>query len=293
MSSLEAAEICVATVAYRSGEEIVDFLKSLKTATKRSVRVVVVDNSEQPDPIVIQACASFQARYLSRPDNPGFGVSSNLGLQGGTEPWVVLANPDLRFTEGCLDALISAALAHPEAAIFGPALRDESGKRYPTGRSFPSFSLGIGHALLGRVWPKNPWTRRYWGSAWQGRKTVKVDWVSGACLLVRRADWEALGGFDEGYFMYFEDTDLAWQAARRLHRGAALVGGVEVIHEQGATTGEKTLGAARGKINPKTARAHHESALRFLRKLYPKARYRPLLALVALGLKLRLRLLTR
>ncbi|NMW43410.1 glycosyltransferase family 2 protein [Mobiluncus curtisii] len=286
--------IRVVTVAYHCGEGIRGLLQSLATASSRSIHAVVVDNSEAPDPAVVAACQEFGAEYRSLPNNPGFGAGSNFGSDfGGTEPWLVFANPDLRLTPGAVDALIAAAAAHPEAALIGPALVDETGTRYPTGRSFPYISIGIGHALLGRVWPGNPWTRRYWGSSWRGTDSAAVDWLSGACILLRRADWEQLGGFDPAYFMYFEDMDLAWRARRFLGRGALFVGNAVAIHEQGATTGDKTLGAG-AKRNLRALRAHHDSARIFLNRLYAgRPSVLPLLRLISWGLRLRYWVLAR
>lgn len=286
--------IRVVTVAYHCGEGIRGLLQSLSEASSRSIHAVVVDNSENCDTAVITACQEFGAEYRSLPGNPGFGAGNNFGSDfGGSEPWLVLANPDLHLTPGALDTLIAAAEAHPEAALIGPALVDETGTRYPTGRSFPYISIGIGHALLGRMWPGNPWTRRYWGSSWRGTGSVEVDWVSGACILIRRADWEQLGGFDPAYFMYFEDMDLAWRARRFLGRGALFVGSAVAVHEQGATTGNKTLGAGQ-KRNLRVLRAHHDSARIFLDRLYADRPYfSPLLKLISCGLRLRYRVLAR
>lgn len=319
-------EIRVVCVAYHSATQVRGLLESLPEATHRRVQAVVVDNSETPDADLQQICKTAGAAYVSRPDNPGFGAASNLGVAlrvngAASEPWVVLANPDLRFLPGSLDALLAAAIAHPQAAVVGPALVDQSGTRYPTGRSFPYFSVGIGHALLGRIWPGNPWTQAYWGRAWRGRENRTVDWVSGACQVWRRADWQALHGFDPSFFMYFEDTDLCLKARRRLGKTALLAAGVAVIHDQGASTGNVTAGTGtscirrnasdaqtppdrpnasntpnppvRNPPNPRVLRAHHESALIFLRHLYPQACWRPLLALIGLGLKLRLAILLR
>lgn len=316
----EIPQLRLVTVAYHSSRQIKSLLESLQTATRHRVQAVVVDNSEEADADLPQICAEYGAAYFPRPDNPGFGAASNYGagvpIAGqAAEPWVVFANPDLRFLSGSLDSLLAEAQAHPEAAVIGPALVDETGKRYPTGRSFPYFSVGIGHAVLGRVWPGNPWTQAYWGTAWRGHETCQVDWVSGACQMLRRTDWQILCGYDRHFFMYFEDTDLCLKAARKLGKTTLLAAGVEAVHTQGASTGNVTVGAgascarhnpndpqtppgspdqqARNKPNLRALRAHHESALIFLRHLYPQAYWRPLLALIGWGLRLRLAILLR
>lgn len=282
-------EIRLVTVAYESGTRLRGLLDSLENATSRPLRVVVVDNSPAPDAAVAALCRSHDAEYRSRPDNPGFGVSSNFGSDLGdtaaAEQWVLLANPDIEFPRGSIDALIAAAKTCPDAVLYGPALIDKTGRRYPTGRSFPYFSIGIGHAVFSKLWAGNPWTKRYWGTAWQQHELARVDWISGACILVRRRDWIRLGGFDERYFMYFEDTDLGLRAGRLRSGGVKLVGNVEVIHDQGTTTTD-----AEGNQDLRALRAHHESALLFLKRLYG---HHPLLPFIALGLRVRRWLLSR
>lgn len=282
-------EIRLVTVAYKSGTRLRGLLDSLKNATSRPLHVVVVDNSPVPDAAVAALCSSHGAEYRSRPDNPGFGVSNNFGSDlddtAATEQWVLLANPDIEFPSGSIDALIAAAKTYPDAVLYGPALIDKSGKRYPTGRAFPYFSIGIGHAIFGKLWTRNPWTKRYWGTAWQKREIAEVDWISGACILVRRSDWIRLGGFDERYFMYFEDTDLGLRAGRLRGGGVKLIGNVEVIHNQGGSTTD-----VGGKQDLRALRAHHESALLFLNRLYGR---HPLLPFIAAGLRVRRWLLSR
>lgn len=300
----------IVTVAFNPGAELAAMFASLHAAAYGlELHVVCVDNSPQPQPATARLCRDNGVTYISRPDNPGFGAATNLGMQAelaipepdlGTNPaavldreqkapteeWVMAVNPDIEFPPGAIAALVAGARRNPGGAIYGPALVGSDGQRYPTGRAFARFSNGIGHALLGRIWPGNPWTQAYWGRAWRGRATAAVDWLSGACLLLRRADWEALGGFDPRYFMYFEDADLGWRARRQLGRPAVLLAGVEVVHHQGGSTGGSGgLGRA--------ARAHHESALLFLQRIYPGVGWRPVLWLMRVGLAARLAIMTK
>jgi N-acetylglucosaminyl-diphospho-decaprenol L-rhamnosyltransferase len=109
----------------------------------------------------------------------------------------------------------------------------------------------VGHATLGRVWPRNPFTRRYREEG--ARTDGSADWVSGSCFLVRRALFESLGGFDERYFMFAEDMDLCWRA----HAAGADVG-----HAPDATV-THVEGVSRRTAPTRMQVAHHRSALRF------------------------------
>ncbi|MGH9124280.1 MAG: glycosyltransferase family 2 protein, partial [Acidimicrobiales bacterium] len=124
---------------------------------------------------------------------------------------------------------------------------------YPSARSFPSLADAAGHGVLGMVWPANPFSRRYRLLDWDHLERRAVDWVSGACFLIRRQAWDALGGFDPRYFMYLEDVDLCWRAAGQGWRVLYEPAG-QVTHAQGVSA----------DIRPyRMILAHHRSLLRF------------------------------
>jgi N-acetylglucosaminyl-diphospho-decaprenol L-rhamnosyltransferase len=149
---------------------------------------------------------------------------------------------------------MAAALeADGRRAIVGPRIENPDGSLYPSARTFPSLGDALGHAALGLVAPRNRFTRRYRMLDWDHAAPAEVDWVSGACLLVRRSAFDELGGFDEAYFMYLEDVDLCWRAWRRGWRVAYEPGG-RVVHAQGVSTDQHPY---------RMILAHHRSMLRF------------------------------
>src|SRR5665811_1651865 len=128
-------------------------------------------------------------------------------------------------------------------------------------RDSPSLAQGIGHALLARVWPQNPWTRAYHrgsdGGVTEGAER-RPDWLSGACLLLRREAFEAVGGFDEGYFMFFEDLDLSERLGKRGWTNVYLPS-AKVTHVGGTSWRERPA---------PMIREHHASAVRYLTRRY-------------------------
>ena len=99
----------------------------------------------------------------------------------------------------------------PRLAVVGPRIDNPDGSLYPSARRFPKMADAAGHAFLGMVWRGNPFTRRYRMLDWDHAQAGPVDWVGGACMLVRRTAFEQVGGFDPAYFMYVEDVDLCWR----------------------------------------------------------------------------------
>jgi N-acetylglucosaminyl-diphospho-decaprenol L-rhamnosyltransferase len=147
----------------------------------------------------------------------------------------------------------------------GPAIRTPEGELYPSARDLPQLTTGAGHALVGWVWPGNPWTARYRREREAPRERT-AGWLSGACFLVDLEAFHSVGGFDPGYFMYFEDVDLGERLGRAGYLHVYAPGAV-VVHEGGHSTRREPH---------RMQRVHHTSALRYLSGQYPRRRQAPL-----------------
>lgn len=248
----------VVCVVYHPGPELDDFAASLATAGS-GVELVLVDNGT--DQSRSRAVADEHgARLLVPGANLGYGAAANLGAAGSPAPWLLVCNSDLVWQPGSLDALVAAGEARPRTGSLGPALLNPDGTIYPSARELPSLTQGAGHAVLGRVWPGNPWTRAY-----QARQQTTGDervagWLSGACLLLRRQAFEQVGGFDEGYFMFFEDVDLGERLARAGWTNL-YVPSAHVTHIGGTSWRDRPA---------PMIRAHHASAYRYLARRYAR-----------------------
>jgi N-acetylglucosaminyl-diphospho-decaprenol L-rhamnosyltransferase len=264
----------VVVVTYNSGEVLPGFLSSLQLATRSPYEVVVVDNDGTDDPV--EADALDGVTVVTTGANLGYGRGANAGAEGFTGEWLVVANPDVVWDPGSLDALLAAGERWPAAGCLGPAIRTVDGKLYPSARAFPSLGRGVGHALFGWIWPGNPWTRSY--RAERGRPVEgTTGWLSGSLMLVRRAAWDEVGGFDPRYFMYCEDMDLC----RRL----AEAGWLNVYAPTATIT--HMGGHATNVVGSKMLREHHRALYRYLSDHHQGWRWAPLRALLALGLTVR------
>jgi N-acetylglucosaminyl-diphospho-decaprenol L-rhamnosyltransferase len=268
-------------VTYRSSDVLAGFLDSLTQSSLVPDDIVVVDNS--PTKVSLPKKGSLQAvSVIHRPDNPGYGTAANVGVAALSDScdWVVVCNPDILVDKDTLQLLLDEAESHDSAGSLGPAIRNDDGSLYPSARALPSLGIGIGHGLLGVVWPGNPWTRAYRGD-YESSSTRETGWLSGSFLLLRREAWEAVGGFDEKYFMFFEDVDLGWRLQQHGYRNL-YVPSATAIHEGGhSTKSNYTL----------MLTAHHESAVRFIAKRYPGPLFAPVRAIIGLGLTLREKIL--
>jgi N-acetylglucosaminyl-diphospho-decaprenol L-rhamnosyltransferase len=272
-SDPETGPLRVVAVTYSPGESLESFLTSLRRATTRPVEVVLADNGSTDGAPERAAREHDHVRLLPTGGNVGYGAAANAGLADRRTGWALVANPDIRFEPGAVDELLAVATRWPRAATVGPAIRTPGGELYPSARDLPSLSTGIGHALLGWAWPANPWTARYRRELEAPRERT-AGWLSGSCFLIDLEAFHSVGGFDPGYFMYFEDVDLAARLGNRgwLHVYAP---SAVVEHEGGHAT----------RRDPhRMQRVHHTSALRYLTRRYPGPARAPLRAALRLGL---------
>lgn len=246
--------MAVVVVDHDAGPVLADCLRSL--AGEPVDEVVVVDNGGSRgtgDLADVPTGLDGRLHVVRTGTNLGYGAGANRGVAATTAELVVVANPDIEVHPGALRSLATELAADPTVGVVGPRIDEPDGRRYPSARRFPSPVDAAGHALLGRVAPGNRFSRRYRMDDLREAGAATVDWVSGACFATRRRAWEELGGFDEGYFMYAEDMDLCWRAARAgwivRYRPDAVV-----THLQGVSTRRHPYAMLL---------AHHRSALRF------------------------------
>lgn len=251
--------LAIIVVTYNSATEIGACLDSLVGHTAPFPTTITVVDNASPDgtaQLVRDRWPSVQV--IESPTNVGFSRANNLGIRATSGDYVLLMNPDTVAPPGAVQTLVRGLAAHPAAAIAGARLLSD--------RGFPELSWGD---------PIGPWNelkRKVFSILYYrkvrrivrkvdrlSRQAREVAWVSGACMVIRRADLEAVGLLDERYFMYTEDVDLCVAMAKR-GRTVLYVAGAEVLHHRG-------MSAAR---NPETERRYRQSQLAYYDKHLPR-----------------------
>ena len=202
-------------VGFHTYDEIERCLASIE-AHEPDVDVIVVDHDA--DPVRGRELSEAHPRIIYEPrcENRGFAAGINRAARRTTSPLLVVLNPDVELRAPIVPTLAACLASHPNAAIVGGLVREADGRVQASARRFPDLSTAFGGrtSWLTRVLPRNPLTRRNLSPTNLEAGCAEVDWVTGAFMMVRRDVFESLGGFDERFFMYWEDSDLCLRALK-------------------------------------------------------------------------------
>lgn len=274
MGEQSRTSACAVIVNYNAGDHLVECTRSLRAEGVEEI--VVADNASRDGSIEALRSSDPEVRVVSMGGNHGFGTAANRGVQATAAPVVLVMNPDVVAHSGSVAALVGALDADQSAGAVGPRLDNTDGTRYPSARRFPDLGVAIGHAFLERINSANPYTRAYRMADLDPDRASEVDWISGACMALRRSAFDAVGGFDPRYFMYVEDVDLCW----RLWQA-----GWRVRYEPAARL-THTVAVSTNQAPYRMILAHHASLWQFVSKT-TTGRQRLLLPAVAGGLAVR------
>ncbi len=215
--------LSVVIVAHQSRAHLAACLRSLDEQTEAPpLEVIVVDNGSRDGGAEAARQEFPQITLLTTPRNVGFAAGANLGIRQGKGAYVLLLNPDTVVAPGALTRMVTFLQATPDAGAVGPRLLDPDGSLQLSCRAFPGRWMVLAHryALLTRLCPENPLTRRYLLTDWDHAEVRSVDWVSGACLMTTRDVLARVGLLDEGFFLFNEDVDFCkrvWAAGFKVY----------------------------------------------------------------------------
>ena len=228
---------------------------------RSGTRLIVVDNGSTDGTAAAIAGLRPEATVLRNETDAGFGAACNEGARAGRSRYILFLNSDAFPRPGALAHLVSFLDAHPDHVAAGGLLVDDGTDRPQAGfnvRGFPTVTTQIALLLgLERLWPGNPLSRAQTLPDFDYGTTRDIDaQPAGACLACRRADFEAVGGFDEAFHYWFEDVDLVLRL--RMRGPVAFVHDAVFDHVGGASFGRWS--------RPQVVRARYESLLRYFAK---------------------------
>ncbi len=180
-----------------------------------STQIVVVDNASADGSLEMLRDEFPQVTVIANSDNRGFAAANNQAFAAAVGRYVLMLNPDTIMPPGGLRTLVAFADSHPESGAVGPKLLNRDGSLQPSCRRFPTIAAAIfRNTILGRLFPNAHAAQVYLMADFDHVHSAQVEWVSGACMLLRREALQQISGLDEGFFWGSEDVDLCW----RLHK---------------------------------------------------------------------------
>ncbi len=212
MNSREQPDLSIVIVNYKSDAYVFDCIRSLQ-AVRQGFRseCIILDNSVE-DTGTRSWDDLGDVRVITPERNLGYAGACNRGFNESTGRYILFLNADTAYHSGSLEGLIRWLDENPSVGLAGPRVLNLDGTRQFSCRSFPDWSTALchRHSFLTQWFPNNRWTAKYLRTDLDGKPT-KVDWASGCCLIARRDALGEIGGFDEDYFLFFEDVDLAYR----------------------------------------------------------------------------------
>ena len=221
----------VVIVNYNVTDHVIACIASLQHHPAIST-ITVVDNASRDNPVRLLLGAP-KARLVRNTENQGFAAACNRGAEFGSAPYIFFVNPDVRIPDDAVDSLVDA-FNDPDVGIVGLRLLDEQGRPQPSIYRRPRPAHFFAHAIGWNRLTGVPAPGAY--SRARHEKNSRVDVVCGAVMAVRRSVFERLRGFDEQFFMYFEEVDFCLRAADT-GTGVQYVAHATAVHTGGAATG--------------------------------------------------------
>ncbi len=230
----ENPEVSVVVVSYNTRDMTLQCLRALWERSRGvSMEVCVVDNASRDGSVEAIRHEFAQVSIIENLHNSGFGAANNAAMQQARGDFFLLLNSDAFVHEGAVQTLIEYAKSHAEIGVVGPRLLNADGTLQRSCYRFP----GPARAWLENLWVSSvvpPTSRLGDYRSWAHDGELCVDWVIGACMLVRREVFEQVGGFDERFWMYAEETDWQENIARHGWK-IAFVPNAVVTHLGGAS----------------------------------------------------------
>lgn len=251
-------DLSITICSWNTIDDLRACLKSLDEAKDEGgFEVIVIENNSEDGSGEMVEQEFPQFRLFKEPRNLGFTGGHNKALENINGRHAALLNSDTVVHPGAIKALLAALESEPDLGVVGPKLLNPDGSLQMSCRRFPNpIAAAFRSTFLGRLFPKNKWTREYLMADFQHDQVREVDWVSGAALFIHERALKAVGHLDPHYFMFCEDTDYC----RRVHDEGMRV----VYYPQAVIT--HAIGRSTDKAPNRMIGRHHRSMLRYYAK---------------------------
>lgn len=250
---IDVIDLSIVIVSWNVRDLLRSCLESIFVASLDRLEVIVVDNASSDGSVAMLRDEFPHVRLIANEDNRGFPTANNQGLDVAQGRYVMVLNPDTEVCDDALSRLIGYLDMHEDVGAIGPQLLNSDGSVQSSRRRFPTFATGIFESTWLRSIAPRGMLRRYTMDDVPDDVSHEVDWLTGACIVVRREVLESIGGFDEAFFMYSEELD--W--CRRIKSAGwkiVYLPNAKVVHHSGKSS-EQVVAARH--IHFQTSKVHY------------------------------------
>lgn len=207
-----------------------------------SANIIVVDNASSDHPARI--CKQFpHVQLIINQRNLGYSKAINQAIEYSNGKYLVIMNPDTLVVNGFFTDVLQFMQDNDHVGVVGPKILNKDGSVQGSARRFPSIRTALfgRNSFLTKLFPNNPITQsEFFCFRSNGNGFMNVDWVSGACMVLKREAFESINGFDERFFMYWEDTDLCKRMCQAGY-GVVYYPNAQVVHFVGVSSDTRPM----------------------------------------------------
>lgn len=274
MVCIDCMDFSIVILNYKTARMVKECLRGIRlVAPQLKHECIVVDNASGDDIEAMLKSEFPEVQFIASPTNVGFAAGNNMGIKKASGKYIMLMNPDIAVFPGSLEALVKFMDENPGVGLAGPKLLNPDRSVQYSAYRFPKTVTPIyRRTLLGKLPSGVRELDRYLINDWDRALPKEIDWLLGACLIVRREALEKVGTMDERYFLYFEDTDWCrrfWEAGWKV----AYVSESIMIHFHRRESADTPL--IQSLFN-RTTREHIKSSIKYFLKYRGKENPRKL-----------------
>lgn len=231
--------LSVIYIYFNTPKEIADSINTLiKTVRKTSYEIIIVNNNS-PKKLPTIKFKKIPHHIITNNRNLGFGKAVNQAEKISKGKYIFILNPDTKMLESSIDLMIERISSDTKIGAIGPQLINGQGKVLHSIASNPKIpDILFALSFINKAWPKNPYSKKYWAIDVDRSKEMETETIGGAAMMISKRIFEKVGGFDERFFLYFEEIDLCLRI-KKLGYKIVYFPKAKIIHYVGRSTTDK------------------------------------------------------